>query len=190
MIQTLKIVIVGDPRVGKTCLLMSYATNSFPQEYVPSVFPDSSVNVMVDGKTVDLRLWDTCGDENARLRPLAYPDTDVLLVAFSLDNSISLEQVGTKWIPEVTHHCPGVPLILVGTKLDLRDDPATVQELASKNRFPISHEVGLQISKKISAVAYVECSALTQEGLVSVFTEAVRAAWTQPPSRKGGCTLL
>merc|ERR1712087_739652 len=87
-------------------------------------------NVMVDGKPINLGLWDTAGQEDYdRLRPLSYPQTDVFLVAFSLISRASFENVKQKWWPELKHHCPGVPMILVGTKIDLRSDANTVAKL-------------------------------------------------------------
>src|SRR5271170_4635684 len=97
---------------------------------------------MVDGKPINLGLWDTAGQEDYdRLRPLSYPQTDVFLVCFSIISPYSFDNVKSKWYPEILHHAPGVPLILVGTKSDLRNDQAMLAQLASKNLTVISKEM-------------------------------------------------
>lgn len=67
-----------------------------------------------------------------------------------------------------------MPIILVGTKLDLREDRATAEALRSKKMEPVSYEQALVVAKEIRAVKYLECSALTQRNLKSVFDEAIR----------------
>ncbi len=133
---------------------------------------------------------------------MSYPQTDVFLVCFSIVNPSSFENVRAKWYPEVSHHCPNTPLILVGTKLDLREDPETLTKLEAKRQAPITYEQGMQMAKEIGAVKYMECSALTQKGLKAVFDEAIRAH-INPPVRdakkkksgaksggRGGCIVL
>ena len=173
--QNIKCVLVGN--APKTDLLISYTTNAFPGEYIPTVFDNYSFNVMVDGRPVNLGLWDTAGQEDYdRLRPLSYPQTDVFLIIFSIISPHSFDNVKSKWWPELKHHAPGVPIILVGTQADLRNDEATVGQLASKGLRVITTEEGEQRMKEIDAVNYLECSALTQEGVKAVFDQAIRVA--------------
>uniref|UniRef100_A0A8B9PVA4 Cell division control protein 42 homolog n=1 Tax=Apteryx owenii TaxID=8824 RepID=A0A8B9PVA4_APTOW len=161
--QTIKCVVVGDGAVGKTCLLISYTTNKFPSEYVPTVFDNYAVTVMIGGEPYTLGLFDTAGQEDYdRLRPLSYPQTDVFLVCFSVVSPSSFENVKEKWVPEITHHCPKTPFLLVGTQIDLRDDPSTIEKLAKNKQKPITPETAEKLARDLKAVKYVECSALTQ----------------------------
>lgn len=138
-------------------------------------FDNYSASVMVDGKPISLGLWDTAGQEDYdRLRPLSYPQTDVFLICFSIVSPPSFDNVKAKWFPEIEHHAPNVPIILVGTKLDLRDDRNTTDALRSKKMEPVSYEQALLVAKEIRAHKYLECSALTQRNLKSVFDEAIR----------------
>jgi len=192
--QSIKCVVVGDGAVGKTCLLISYTTNAFPGEYIPTVFDNYSANVMVDGKPINLGLWDTAGQEDYdRLRPLSYPQTDIFLICFSLVSPPSFENVKTKWFPEISHHAPNIPIILVGTKLDLREDREMIEKLREKRQAPITYPQGMQMAKDINAVRYLECSALTQKGLKNVFDEAIRAVLmpvTQTKRNQKKCVII
>ena len=97
-----------------------------------------------------------------------------------------------QWFPEISHHAPSTPLILVGTKLDLREDRETIERLREKRMQPISYPQGGSMAKEIGAVKYLECSALTQKGLKNVFDEAIRAVLSpvvvQKKSKK--CVVL
>jgi cell division control protein 42 len=119
-----------------------------------------------------LGLFDTAGQEDYdRLRPLSYPQTDVFLVCFSVTSPASFENVREKWFPEVHHHCPGVPCLIVGTQTDLRDDPQVREKLSKQKMQPVRKEDGERMAKDLGAVKYVECSALTQFKLKDVFDE-------------------
>uniref|UniRef100_A0A2K5JQR3 Rac family small GTPase 2 n=1 Tax=Colobus angolensis palliatus TaxID=336983 RepID=A0A2K5JQR3_COLAP len=155
--------------VGKTYLLISYTTNAFPGEYIPTVFDNYSANVTVDGKPVNLGLWDTAAQEDYdRSCPLSYPqtdDADVFLICFSLVSPASFENVRAKWYPEVRHHRPNTPIIL---KL-------------KKKLTPITYLQGPAIAKEIGALKYLE-----------LLDEEIQAVLCPPPvkKRKRKCLLL
>lgn len=196
--QNIKCVVVGDGAVGKTCLLISYTTNSFPGEYIPTVFDNYSANVMVDGKPINLGLWDTAGQEDYdRLRPLSYPQTDVFLVCYSIISPSSFQNVKQKWVPEITHHAPGVPFLLVATKLDLRTNTEALEQLKAKGLSPVTEDEGKQLRQTLGAVEFIECSALTQAGLKAVFDSAIRCVLAAKESKakaaktnKEKCTVV
>ncbi|XP_074025530.1 ras-like GTP-binding protein RhoL [Leptinotarsa decemlineata] len=164
---SLKITVVGDGIVGKTCMLSTYTKGVFPAEYVPTVFEHYGQKITVDDVEYDMTLWDTAGQEDyERLRPLSYPHTNCFLVCFSVDKNLaSYDNVALKWVPEVRHFGPNVPILLVATKIDLRDDPS----LAC-----YTTEEGKKLKRKVKAQGYMECSALKMEGLNEVFEEVIR----------------
>ncbi|KZV71406.1 small GTPase rac1p [Peniophora sp. CONT] len=188
-IQAIKCIVVGDSAVGKTSLIISHTTNAFPGEHPPSVCDNSSVNAMVDGKTISLGLWDTATDGHyERLRPLSYPQTDIFLICFSLVDRPSFDNVKDIWYPEIAYHAPGTAIVLVGTKLDLREGPSPSEKLGDSSTNSIQYTQGVKLAKEIRAVKYLECSALTQRGLKNVFDEATRAVLYPRKEPKKRCT--
>ncbi|KAJ1387167.1 Small GTPase superfamily, partial [Sesbania bispinosa] len=175
----IKCVTVGDGAVGKTCMLICYTSNKFPTDYIPTVFDNFSANVVVEGITVNLGLWDTAGQEDYnRLRPLSYRGADVFVLAFSLVSRASYENVLKKWIPELQHFAPGIPVVLVGTKLDLREDkhyladhpglvPVTTEQSSTCKLTDFVHNQGEELRKQIGATYYIECSSKTQQSISS-----------------------
>merc|ERR1711956_55541 len=186
-----KLVIVGDGACGKSCLLIVFTKDEFPHDYVPTVFDTHVADIEVDKKQVELVLWDTAGQEDYdRLRPLSYPDTDVIVMCFSIDAPDTLDNIPEKWTPEVKHFCPNVPIILVGNKKDLRNDPNTIKELAKMKQEPVKPEDGRTMAEKINAFAYLECSAKSKEGVREVFETATRAALQVKKKKKKPCVLF
>jgi Ras family protein A len=187
-----KLVIVGDGACGKTCLLIVFSQDKFPEVYVPTVFENYVADIEIDQKQIELALWDTAGQEDYdRLRPLSYPDTNVLLICYSIDSPDSLENVPEKWVPEVRHFCPNVPFVLVGCKCDLRDDQKTIDELAKSSQKPLTLKEGAEVCTKIGAHDHLECSARGKDNVRAVFETATRAAlMAKGTKKKGGCALL
>ncbi|CAH2314051.1 rho-related GTP-binding -like [Pelobates cultripes] len=172
--RELKCVLLGDGAVGKTSLLVSYTTNGYPTKYIPTAFDDFSAQVKVGKIPVKLQLCDTAGqDEFDKLRHFCYPKTDVLILCFSVVSPSSFQNISEKWISEIRCHCPHVPLVLVGTQCDLREDVKVLIQLARYREKPVPPSSAQALAEKIGAVAYVECSALTQKNLKEVFDTAI-----------------
>lgn len=193
--ESIKLVVVGDGAVGKTCMLISYTSDRFPEKYVPTVFETYQTTVSVgDSKTL-LGLWDTAGQEEYdRLRPLAYQNADVFVVCYSIISTASLDNVSSKWIPEIRSHSPDQPFLLVGTKLDVREDPAEQQKLRD-NGVDVSlvdSEAVAEKCREHGAARNLECSAKTQKGLKEVFLEAIKVALVARANKKKkkACVLL
>ncbi|KAL8809890.1 MAG: hypothetical protein Q9223_003899 [Gallowayella weberi] len=181
-----KFVVVGDGGCGKTCLLASYREGTFPEKYIPTVFENyiTHTSHQPSGKTVELALWDTAGQEEYdRLRPLSYPETDLIFVCFAIDCPNSLENVMDKWYPEVLHFCPTTPLILVGLKSDLRTKRVCIDLLKTQGLTPVTPEQGQRVAKQMGAV-YAECSSKEMKGVDEVFELAVNTAVGQEVAMK------
>ena len=199
--ESVKLVIVGDGTVGKTCMLMCYTSNDFPSDYVPTVFDNYVANVTIGKETISLGLWDTAGQEEFdSLRPLSYPGTDIFLLCFAVSYEPSFKNLKTKWLPEVNHHCPQSTLLMVGTKIDLRENEKEIEKLESTNMHMITEEEGIKYAQDLGCVKYMECSALTRKGLKEVFEEAVKIVLEKhqkeqkqtasKPQSKKKCVLL
>ncbi|CDS13683.1 hypothetical protein LRAMOSA05857 [Lichtheimia ramosa] len=187
-----KLVVVGDGGCGKTSLLVVYKRGAFPERYVPTVFENYIASVQIDNKTIQLALWDTAGQEDYdRLRPLSYPETDVVLICFAIDQRTSFTNVQDRWLPEVTHFCEGVPKLLIGTKIDLRDNQARIAQLNALGSQLITYEQGERLAKEIGA-KYHECSAMLNKNVNEVIEAATRAAMSGGIMKlqKKLCTLL
>jgi len=201
MPKDLKIMVIGDSAVGKSSLLISFSTN-FPTTHIPTVFDNYSANLIVDGSAINLGLWDCAGAPDfATLRPLSYAGTDVFLICFSLIDCDSYDNVTEKWLPEIANeNLSHVPVIIVGTKLDIRDDDDEVRKLAKRGIDVVTNEMGVELKEKINAFDYIECSALTQVNIHEVFEQCVRAVIpptvvkeepkvVEPPPSRGRCLI-
>ena len=200
----LKIHFAGDAGVGKTCLEMRYTSNQFTEEYVPSVFENvyhtaehNNVAVMAPRggiEVVSISLWDSpLQDDYNRLRPLSYPGTNVFLLCKPVNNEgTGVCAVTEFWAPELAYHVPRVPIILVGTKSDLR--LSVEKEITDSDKIS-TFDDGVELARKIGAVEYMECSAKTGGGVREVFKRAVEVGYEhwlnkQPKKKTRRCTLI
>jgi GTPase SAR1 family protein len=127
---------------------------------------------------------------------MAYPDTDVIILAFSVVRPDSFENILNKWIIELNRFIPNVLIILIGTQVDLRDNSRisinTQQQKQQKKLKSeqnddesqalndpkdrhISTKEGEELRNRIKACKYIECSALTQLNVKEVFDTCIHA---------------
>ncbi|XP_063680522.1 ras-related protein Rac1-like [Bolinopsis microptera] len=164
----IKCVVVGNYEAGKTCALITLTTDFQldwgPELYVPTVMHDFKKRGELDNTPLCVEFWDTKGlEEYSRLRPLAYPDSHVFLLFFDItDNKDSFEEMFSFWWSEIRRFSSDVPIILVGSKIDLRYNGLVT----------ISTVEGEAMAKKIGAAKYMEISSLLDKGLTELF-EAV-----------------
>ena len=128
-----------------------------------------------------------------RLHPLSYPQTvnsipiflsqDIFLLAFSVVPNYyrdqtregyfnyNLDRLKNYWFAEVAHHCPKTPVILVGTRVDMREDKEVLDKLAEKNGSPLTKEDGIKLAKEIGCIKYMECRFLSYLFLLFKFID-------------------
>lgn len=179
-----QLVAVGDGAVGKTCLLITYATNEFPVGAIPETCDNYAVEIMVGDQPVSLILHDTGGEcERFYRRRLNFAYCNLFLVLFSLLDRVSFENVERKWVQEIFHFRPGVPWILVGTKVDMAQG-VLLEHVVEKGIDVITLQEGQAMAKRLGAVCYWECSAVSNENIQELFEEAIRVVISTKKPKK------
>merc|ERR1712139_295916 len=100
--------------------------------------------------------------------------TDCFIMTFNIANPASFDNIKKVWYPELTRHAPTIPVLLVGTKKDLREDPETGQRLSQKRLRPVDSNAAENLASELGLSGYHECSALTQEGLKETMDHAIK----------------
>jgi small GTP-binding protein len=176
-----KCVIVGDHVCGKTVFVSMCVNPSSNENFISTALESNGVTIMLGKSMINVGLWDTAGGEDYdRLRPLSYPQTDVFILMYSVMNYNSFEHVSSKWIPEIQHHAVGVPFILVGTEVDLRDNPGSRTDLfEDMNKYSskrVSTAEGRELAESVGAWAFLECSVYTRQNINEAVDAAVKTA--------------
>jgi Ras family protein A len=158
------------------------------KNYFPTYFEASVVDITIDDTTLEVALWDPLvggAEDYERMRPLSYPGSNVILICFPIDRLNPLENVEQKWLPEILHFCsnPSVPYLLVGCKKDLRLDQGLEESLKRRGEGFVTMENAERVASKIGAATYLECSAITGEGVMQVFERAARLCRYLPKRR-------
>jgi len=174
--RAIKVALVGDGTVGKTCLLMSYICQAFLEDYIPTMFDNFSAIEEVDGELVNVILWDTAGQEDYETirTTTCFPNTHVFVMCFSVVHPDSFHNVKQKWLEELKKAAPETPFILVGTKTDLRNDEEVVKKLQEKGKQVISEKEGKRRAKEIKAKLYLECCAKDVTSVNNVLRQAIK----------------
>jgi small GTP-binding protein len=175
--HAVKLVFNGDGSVGKTTLLMTMTSGTFPRDYVPTVFDqDTQFAVESSGAKVSLGLWDTSGrSEYNRLRVLSYPGAHMMLFCVDCSQPASLKNVQHTLLPEVLFHVPEARRVLLVLKTDLRDNAAVIEKLKERREAPLSHEQCAAFAKKFG-MALLEVSALRGDGMATIGERLVELA--------------
>jgi cell division control protein 42 len=157
-----KILALGDGAAGKTCFLIRATGEAFPQEYVPTVLDNYSAFMRCEKYNVvmTIGLWDTFArSDSERLRPLSYPDTDVMVLCFDVTSRVQFDNCFVKYLPEVKHHIPSATIVLLGLKSDLRSNTEVAKKLADIQQTMVSREEAEAAAAKFK-MPYYEASAL------------------------------
>jgi Ras-related C3 botulinum toxin substrate 1 len=187
--RTLNCVLLGDAGVGKSSLLIVYTINEFPGEFVPTIFENYQKNVSVGIEVISV-IFDDSANLMKRPDSSTHDKADAFLLCYAVNDAHSLENIKEKWFGEIKHLSPNVPIILVGTKCDLRDSQAAKeQESTTGKSFFVSQEDANSVGKEIGAVEVLECSASTKVGFEEVFDKLIHHALQKPQAKQGGCIL-
>ena len=112
--------LVGDTSVGKSALIRNYLNNDFSDNYEPTVLDVFRGPKQFEGKQLELEIHDTSGDQHLGVnRQVCYNRTDCFMLCVAINNRTSFENIN-KWRAEIRQVCQETPIILVGTKKDLR----------------------------------------------------------------------
>ena len=184
-LRSIKCVLVGDSKSGKTALLYTLSKGIFPTQHLPTVINNVNVGWKVEENQATISFWDTPGDEKEEeARSMAYQNADVILLTFSLNKLKDVSHIKKKWFNEVQNYCPNASILLIGTNLDKREDlsydhnvvnKSTIDYHRRKDEDMVSYSKGLTIAKEIGAISYIESSAKNEVGFQEIKDQILRS---------------
>ncbi|PVF94894.1 P-loop containing nucleoside triphosphate hydrolase protein [Serendipita vermifera] len=183
-----RVVVLGDGLVGKTALVRTLHVPEFildPHNFLPRYLRYFMQYVKTEqGQTVDLGVWDLSPREDyEQTRDLSYPFVDVVVICFAVDDRESFEHAEHKWLPEIQYFRPGIPVVLVACKIDLRMDVDPIKEMEKRGQITVSLEEGEAMARRMGAKAYIECSTRIRTNVEEVFQKAASVAVSSPQSK-------
>jgi GTPase SAR1 family protein len=144
--EYLKLVVLGDNKIGKTSLLLKYTTGKYYEDNIPS-FENKIHSQKYNGKQIALALME---DNNEIKKNILFSDTNIFILCFSVDDENSLLNIKEKYIPEIKNFMKekdiDIPFIICGLRTDLRNDEKIRKELEENKKEVITFEIGLNFS--------------------------------------------
>eukprot|EP01089_Gocevia_fonbrunei_P012148 TRINITY_DN278_c0_g1_i3.p1 TRINITY_DN278_c0_g1~~TRINITY_DN278_c0_g1_i3.p1 ORF type:complete len:286 (+),score=47.10 TRINITY_DN278_c0_g1_i3:413-1270(+) len=122
------------------------------------------------------------------MRPISYVNADIFLLFYAIDNPTSFHNIKHKWYPEVKKKNADIPLILVGTKADTREDTQIIEELRHKGTDAITLVQGKKLAKELGCISYIECSAISNKGFRDIFGQVIAAILNLRKGKRPGST--
>lgn len=155
-----KVIVIGDPAVGKTSLLTKFVTRQFEERYLATVgvnIVKEPINLDVLDATVNLMFWDVAGQPQFYMlhRPY-FNGADGMILVFDITRSSTFSNINNWYSTAVKFGLSGIPRILIGNKMDLVDDRKIILPMAE------------HLSEKLNA-PYFETSALTWANVKEIF---------------------
>ena len=184
-LRSIKCVLVGDSKSGKTALLYTLSKGIFPTQHLPTVINNVNVGWKFEENQATISFWDTPGDEKEEeARSMAYQNADVILITFSLNKLKDVSHIKKKWFNEVQNYSSNASILLIGTNLDKREDlsydhnvvnKSTIDYQRRKEEDMVSYSKGLTIAKEIGAISYIESSAKNDVGFKEIKDQILRS---------------
>jgi Ras-related protein Rab-1A len=163
-----KVIVIGDPAVGKTSLLTKFAKNKFEEHYIATVgvnIVKEPITLETEGATVNLMFWDIAGQPQFYMlhRPY-FNGADGMILVFDVTRSSTFSNINNWYNTAVKYGLSHIPRILIGNKVDLKDDRKIILPMAE------------HLSQKLDAL-YFETSALTGEKVKLVFEKMAQLVY-------------
>jgi len=183
----LKLILIGDSGVGKSCLLKSFMGDPFKAGYTSTIGVDFEIKpVNIDNHTVNLQIWDTAGQERFRtITTSYYRSADAILLVFDLTDPKSFNNLDA-WMDDVRLYASrSVEIMIVGNKVDLTDERSVeykdAKAYSDKNNFPYFET---SAKKRINVdKAFMK---LTQAVYTTKMAAMSKAASSESSSKNGG----
>mmetsp|Transcript_27193 Transcript_27193/g.38302 ORF Transcript_27193/g.38302 Transcript_27193/m.38302 type:complete len:203 (+) Transcript_27193:83-691(+) len=190
-----KILLIGDSGVGKSCLLLRFADDSWTETHISTIGVDFKIKTLnIDGKTVKLQIWDTAGQERFRtITRSYYRGAHGVMLAFDVTDGNSFQTVG-KWIYDIKKYSTDTtPVILVGTKCDLQDqrvvDADTARKFAEKNDLKYI-ETSAKSGDGVQEAFLALCELIMKSSIIKTIEEQDEEEEEIERKQSGCCTIM